>query len=261
MALLDSIVGLAGTAVFQRTFLLETNTDNGIPRLIIVLDSVQEEEPTYEADVTEHPVEQGTEVTDHIQLKNPTLRLRGTVSNTPLDLATTIGNLAAGGLSLVTDEQFRSNFINAGLQQAAGAIGSSLLQGAAFNPGTLLQGATDALARSIFLSAYERKARFDVITKRQRYETMVIESMSFPRDVSTGYQLIFELNLKHIRVVSPQIVQLGTTADSVANSATSIFGLGNQAGNPINSQTLAQVESAHSSTGFDSTLHDFKFGV
>ena len=261
MGILDPLIGAAGTAVFQRTFLMEVKTDNGIPRPLIVLDAVTEEEPTYEASVTEHPVESGPEVTDHIQLKNPTLRLKGTISATPLDLATSIANLASGGLSLITDSQFRGNFLNAGLQQAAGAIGASVLQGAALNANSLLQGSADAIARSILLSAYERRARFDVVTKRIRYTSMVIESMSFPRNADTGQQLIFELNLKQIRVVSSQTVQVGNTADSVLNSATSAVGLGSQGLTPLSASSATQVASVQSSTGFNSTQAEFRAGA
>lgn len=261
MGILEPLLGAAGTAVLQRTFLLETGTDTGIPRPLIVLDVVTEEEPTYEADVTEHPVEDGPEISDHIQLKNPTLRLKGTISATPLDLATSIGNLVSTGLGILTSSQTRANFFNAGIQQAAGAIGASLLQGAALNPSSLISGSADAMARSIFMSAYERKARFDVVTKRVRYPNMVIESMSFPRDKDTGQQLIFELHLKQVRIVSSQVVKIGTTSDSVLNSATSLLGLGSQGTTPLSADSSAQVNGTLASTGTNGTLSEFQVGA
>lgn len=261
MGILNPLVAAAGTAVFQRTFLMESKTDNGIPRPLVIFDAVLEEEPTYEADVTEHPVESGPEVTDHIQLKNPTLRLKGTVSATPLDLATSIGNLIGGGLSLITDSQFRGNFLNAGIQRAAGAIGATLLQGAALNAQSLISGSPDAIARSILMSAYERKARLDVVTKRVKYTSMVIESMTFPRTAETGSQLMFELQLRQVRIVSAQSVQVGNTADSVLNSATSLLGLGSQGLTPLSDQGATQVASTNSSTGFNATQAEMRAGA
>lgn len=258
MGVLSALVGAAGTAVFQRTFLIETKTDNGIPRPLLVFDVVHEEEPNYEAEVTEHPVESGPEVTDHIQLKNPTLRIKGTVSATPLDLSTSIGNLISGGFSLITDSQFRGNFLNSGLQVAAGAIGAKLLHGASLDASSLLQGSADVIARSILMSAYERRARFDVVTKRVRYSSMVIESMTFPRTAETGQQLIFELQLKQIRVVSALSVQVGNTADSVLNSATSLIGLGSQGLTPLGTDASAQVSATNASTGFNSTRSELR---
>ena len=123
MGLLDGLIGAAGTAILQRTFLLEVGTGNGVPRPLIVLDVVKEEEPEYTNQITKHPLEQGEPVTDHIQPENPTLRLKGTVSATPIDLSTSIANLASGGLQLITSSQARANFLNTGLQSTAGALG------------------------------------------------------------------------------------------------------------------------------------------
>jgi hypothetical protein len=225
---LGALAGALGTAVLQRTYFLEVDTPIGIPRLLIVLDAVTEEEPEFTADVTENPVEDGNEVTDHIQLKAPTLRLRGTISNTPVDLSTSIGNAIAGGIDLITSGQARSNFLNAGLQQAASIGGAALMGGASATTGAALAGAADAIARTAFLDCYNRRARFDVVTKRQRYEGMVIETLRFPRDQSTGYQLAFEVELKKIRIVKSLTVQVASVAESVLNSAVGALGLGQQ---------------------------------
>jgi len=229
MGLLGALAGAAGTLLLGRTFLLETETQSGIPRLILVIDAVTDEEPVYEALVTQHPVEDGPEVTDHIQLKNPTLTIRGTVSNTPIDLSNTVGNLLAGGIGMATSSQFQANFLNSGVQQAAGMVGGKLMGSAGMSAGGVLAAALDAIARAALLSAFERKARFDVVTKRQRHTGMVIQKLSFPRDKETGYALMFEMDMIHIRVVSPLAIKLGSVAGSVANSAISKVGLGNQA--------------------------------
>jgi hypothetical protein len=41
------------------------------------------------AEVTEHPVEQGAPVTDHIRPNNPTITVEGVISNTPVTVPTT----------------------------------------------------------------------------------------------------------------------------------------------------------------------------
>jgi hypothetical protein len=225
---LGALAGAVGTALLQRTYFLEVDTPSGIPRMLIVLDAVTEEEPEYTADITENPVEDGNEVTDHVQLKAPTLRLRGTISNTPIDLSTSIGNALAGGISLITSGQARSNFLNAGLQQAASMGGAALMGAATGGLGGALSAAADAIARTAFLDCYNRKARFDVVTKRIRYEGMAIERLAFPRDSETGGQLAFEVELKKIRIVAPLKVQVASLAESVLNSAAGALGLGQQ---------------------------------
>jgi hypothetical protein len=49
----------------------------------IVIDAVLEEVHALEAQVTEHPVESGRSVVDHVQVLSDSLRLEGIISNTP----------------------------------------------------------------------------------------------------------------------------------------------------------------------------------
>lgn len=243
-SVLGAIASAAGTGLLQRTYFLQTNTATGIPKLLVVLDAVTEEAPEFNADVTQHPVESGPEVSDHIQLKNPTLTLKGTISNNPIDLQTSVGNLLAAGLDLATSSQFRDNILNTGLQQAAGIAGAQLL-GNASNPlNAGLTAAADAVARSIFLDAYEQRTPFDVITKRQRYESMVIQSLKFPRDSNTGFQLVFEVTLVRLRIVSPLTVEVSNVAESVVTSATGNTNLGAQATKGVSDQANAQINKS-----------------
>jgi hypothetical protein len=241
---LAPLVGAATSAALQRTYLMQMQTATGIPKLLIVLDVVKEEEPKYTADVTKHPVESGPEVSDHIQLHNPTLRLKGTISNTPLDLSSSIGNLIAGGIAAVTSSQARENILNTGLQQAASIAGAALMGGAADPLSAGLAGSADAIARTILLAAYQNKLPFDVVTRRQRYTNMVIESLSFPRDAATGYQLIFEIEMTALRIVSPLQVQLIQLAESVIPGATPSADLGSQTGGGVSSQTATAVNGS-----------------
>jgi hypothetical protein len=50
----------------------------------VTIDATISEEHSSEADVTEHPVEQGSAITDHIRAKPRRLTLNGVISDTPL---------------------------------------------------------------------------------------------------------------------------------------------------------------------------------
>jgi len=241
MAFLGALVGAAGTALLQRTYLMENNA-SGIPTLLFVFDAVTSEAPEYSAQVTEHPVEDDPEITDHILLKNPTLAISGTVSASPLDLSTQIGNLVSGGISTVTSSQFRSNILNSGSQQVASFAGAKLLGNSA-TP-NLAGGLADSLARSLLISAIERKARFDVITKRQRFESMVIQNLKFPRDSQTGAQLIFEIEMIRIRIVKPLGITVASLNEQVANSANPFSKLGNQSPKGVSSALSGSASSS-----------------
>ena len=246
---LDQLFGAAGTVGLQRTYLLETRTDNGVPRVLIVFDAITNEVPAYESDVTEVPVEEGPEVTDHIQLKNPRLKLQGNVSQTPLTLQQTVAAVVASGVSLATSSQFRENALNSGVQNLAGVAGASLLGNAA--GGDLTQGLADALARAALLDAWQRRARFNVITKRQQFNDMVIQKMSFPRDSNTGDQIVFDLDLKNIKVVSPLTVQLDTVSEDVVTSATGNADLGQQSKSAFDATTEAAADKTFAKSVFD----------
>lgn len=240
---LNDLIASAGRAVLQRTYLLERETFNGIPRVLIVFDAVTNEDPTFEADVTEVPVEEDAEVTDHIQLKNPRLTLQGVISNSPLDLQTSIGNLVGGAAEAATAAQFRQSILNTGLQQASGVASAAIL-GQSISPGGVAAGAADAIARSLLLSAYERKARFDVVTKRQRYGSMVLQKMQFPYASDTGQQLRFILEMKQVRIVAPFKVKIDTVSEDVVTSAVDKTDLGRQASSAFNANTEEAVNQS-----------------
>lgn len=229
--------------ILTRTIFLQTRTATGIPAPLAILDVVKEEIPEYEAMVTEHPVEEGPEVSDHIQLKNPTLRLKGVMSNTPLDAGIAIGNVLAGGLAAISSSQARSNLLNAGVSQAVGIIGANL-QNKTANVAAGIAGAMDAVTRTILLNAYENRMPFNVITKRQRYKDMVIERMSFPRDENSGAALYFEILLKHLTIVAPLKVQLTQVAENTINTAVPATNIGGQATQAVSPQLQSAVQGS-----------------
>jgi hypothetical protein len=241
MGVLDALLGAAGTAILQRTYMLQNqqNTLFGIPTPLAIFDAIIEENPEYTADVTQHPVEAGTEVTDHIQLKNPTLKIKGVMSNSPIDLSNSVANVLAGGLALVTSSQFRSNILNTGLQQAAGFAGAALLGNA--SGGGFLGGALDSLARSLLIGAFESKQIVDIVTKRQKYSSMAIQSLKLPRDSNTGYAVVFEIDLVQIRIVSPISTLLSSVAEDVVTSASGSTNLGSQASAGVSSATSSSA--------------------
>lgn len=50
----------------------------------MVIDAALREEHSFEADVSEHPVESGADVTDHVRARPPVVSIEGIVSDTPL---------------------------------------------------------------------------------------------------------------------------------------------------------------------------------
>jgi len=233
--------------VISRTVLIQMNTATGIPIPLAILDVVKEERIDYDAEITDHPVERGMEITDHVQLKNPSLHLKGTISNTPLDLSVAIANLAAGAYAATlsaTSSQMRTNLLNSGLSQGMGMIGTAL-QGKAGNTlSSAYVGAVDAVSRAILLSVYQARLPFSVITRRQRFDNMIIQKMSFPRGEDTGYSLAFEMDLRQLRIVSPLTSNSNQLDEKIISSASSTTNLGSQATQSVSPQMAASIKSA-----------------
>lgn len=239
-----SLVQLGSAAVrgaLGRSFLLE-KLPNGIPKTVIIFDVVNEETPEYNADVTMMPTEEGEELTDHIQLKNPTLKLEGRISQTPIDLEVQALNIASGGLEALTNPASRSNFLDSGINAIGGSIGASLLgRGEAEDP---LSGLTDGIARTALLTAYEKRGRFTIVTKRKQYENMVISSMKFPYNKTTGLALDFVISFQQIRIAKPFSVDLKSVGNSVVSSATSEVKQGSKVTNAVSSAKEGKLQSS-----------------
>lgn len=68
---------------------LVTILDQDSRQLVLTLDASLSESHSAEAEATDHPVEQGANITDHIRPKPQMLTIEGFVSNTPSDSAQT----------------------------------------------------------------------------------------------------------------------------------------------------------------------------
>ena len=237
-------LGVGIGQILSRTVFIQPNGPAGIPIPLAVLDVVKNEVVDYDAEVSEHGVEEGPEVSDHVQLHNVTLRLKGTISSTPLDLSVAIANLAAGAYAAVTDNQARSNLLNSGFSQSIGMVGAAL-QGNAGNVGaSAFSGAVDAVSRTILIAVWQARMPFTIVTKRQTYPNMIIKRLSFPRDQETGYALDFEMDIKQMRIVSTLKVQKNSVGEDVISTASSSTGLGSQSTSEANSQIQSQVQQS-----------------
>lgn len=243
MAFIAALANGAGQ-ILGRTLLLQPNTASGIPVPMAVLDVVKQEAIDYDAEVTDHPTEAGPEVSDHVQLLPIMIRLKGTISNTPLDLSVAIANIAAGAYASITSAQARSNILNSAFSQSAGIIGASLQGNAGDFASSAFAGAVDAVSRTILIAAWLNKTPFTLITKRQSYPSVVIKKLRFPREEETGYTLDFEMDIKQIKIVTALTVLKQSVSENVISSASSSVGLGSQ----VTQVASAQVQSAVASS-------------
>lgn len=129
------------------------------------IDAEISSEHQFDSEVTEHPVEKGGDVTDHVRAKPIVLTIEGVVSDTP------IGALAAR----------RNQF--------------TIVDGEAF-----ALPSDEALAR--LLQIRDNREPVTVETSLRVYENMALESLSTTRDAATGDCLRFRATFRQLELVT-----------------------------------------------------------
>lgn len=142
----------------------------------VELDASVSEVHTADAEITEHPVEAGANISDHIRQKPDTLTMEGLVSNTPLPAPS-------------SDLTFR---------RTAGSV--------QFDSRSELEPARAGTAYRDLLSIKESGTLVTVVTALRVYERMAIKNLSVPRDVKTGQAVRFTAQLVQVLTVESKTV-------------------------------------------------------
>ena len=150
-----------------------------VPTLIdtLALDAAISETGTFASQVSEHPVEVGSNVVDHVRPQAAEIRIDGVVTDTP------------------------ATVVQARRATAALGAGDGL-------PGDYTGRAQAALT---FLIALRENPRLVVVaTKQWVYEDMAMTSLTIPNDRATGDALRFTATFRHVRTVSLRRVVIRT---------------------------------------------------
>lgn len=145
------------------------------PTLIgdLAIDCTVTETHTATSTVTEHPVESGAKITDHIRPDPVQLSITGIVSDTPIGSRQVQRSIAVGGASVQVTQQ---------------------------EPPT----STTGYARAAWakLDAIRTAAKpVKVVTRDKTYESMALVSLSVPKEAKTGGALYFTAQFKQVRIV------------------------------------------------------------
>lgn len=147
------------------------------PRIgTLELDAAVSETHQQEVDVTEHPVERGSPVSDHLRPKPIQITIEGVISDTPL------AGTEFAGLSSV----------------------ASIITGAA--PSRRNSRSESALAA--LQDLVDKQELITIVTGLRSYEDMAITSVTVPRSPSNGASLRFSIQARQVRQVSLQTVSV-----------------------------------------------------
>ena len=139
----------------------------------LALDCTVTETHTATSTVTEHPVESGAKITDHIRPDPVQLSITGIVSDTPIGSRQVQRSIAVGGASVQVTQQ---------------------------EPPT----STTGYGRAAWakLDAIRTAAKpVKVVTRDKTYENMALVSLSVPKESKTGGALYFTAQFKQVRIV------------------------------------------------------------
>jgi len=141
----------------------------------VFVDCTHLEEIEFSNTITDHPIEDGAALADHIY-KNPVkIKVEGSITESPIDIIQTAGKIT---------EFFSGNILN---------NAKNMLQG---------KGQKQLTAYETLKNMRDSRSVFDVVNYLDTFRNMIIENLTFSRDNKTGDRLFFIAELKQISTPS-----------------------------------------------------------
>lgn len=159
---------------------------------IISFDAIQREEFEYNAKITKSPIEDGSNVTDHIILENPILKLQVFITNDPIDRDTRLKGAAISGLLKSIRE--------AGAEDAASLVYD--VYGNPFQADDMRASIHDKLKKIM----WDRRP-FNVVSKHYTWKNYVISYISGAFEANA--KMSFDINLEQIKTISSEETLIG----------------------------------------------------
>lgn len=151
------------------------------------------------AEVTSNPIEDGSDVSDHVRLGNIQISIEAIVSESPVNLLAAAGGLAAGAAS-----NFLGSAVGGFLTTAAvTAIGSVA--------GMIANRRKDDIqypekAYNYLLELRKKRIPFTVVFNKKSYDNMILKTISRPEKAENGESLMFTATLEQIQIVQTKTV-------------------------------------------------------
>lgn len=173
----------------------------------IVVDATVRETHLSECGITKNPIEDGAQITDHVQVVPKKLTVEGVISDTPL------------GFAFISNIQ---NFVRTVTTIFGGRSRS--------------QDAYDDMVK-----LQESRRPFTVITNLKRYENMIMASLSVPRDASTGGAIHFTAELQQIIIVKSE--EIANLSDDARNIGAKTRNAGQKVTEPVSADAQVATRS------------------
>jgi hypothetical protein len=201
----------------------DTGNASTVPVVTVELDASVTETHSLANTVTDHPVEDGVNVSDHSRPEPDALTIEGIVSNTPFSTSTQTRAVNSGSVTFDTTSEANVPRDQPGYAEEAYRKLRQLR-----DEGVLCT----------------------VVTTLRTYTSMAITSVSVPRDSKTYDALRFSITFKRVVVVKNKLTRTRVSRDSRAGDKTKT---GNQATKNTEvekSRLAAAVDGAAGKDGF-----------
>lgn len=185
----------------RRVSLLYLSGEDAEALELLKIDATRAEEHSFKAKATQHEVEDGANISDHVIKSGRTVTINGVISDDPITIAAAaIGNLAGITGSLV------------------GGLGGAVATGAVSKLGSELisngsKPSKDAI--DILEYIYEENIPLMITTSIKTYTNMIMESLNIPRNVRNANSLEFSASFREIRIVENEVVEIPVSATEV----------------------------------------------
>lgn len=155
-------------------------------RAVLIVDCTTAGEITQSADIAEHPIEDGSTISDHVTVKPKMFSMTGLISNHPI----IAGSAGTTEVSLVSAPAF--------------GVNSFLVEGTSGDDVSDENRMYSAYGMLSEMLSLKRLCR--IVSDLEVMENMVCQSASFPRDALTATTLKFSLTFKQVKIVSAEYV-------------------------------------------------------
>lgn len=186
----------------------------------IAFDTLIEEDPSAEAELTSHPIEDGSTVSDHVILAPMHLSISARVSNTPIRLPRTQNRGATGAVSPMDLQGVtRTEFTRKASENEAAQLTRTQVQASA----QVLQFSApmDRVrdVHSALLDLRASRVPVSVVTSIRQYDSMILLKVGAPRSAEDGDGITFALEFGELIVVTTRLVDAPTPSQDRGHRA------------------------------------------
>jgi len=232
--------GAKARTEFQSMVFIESgNTHVREKKDVLTLDATIETNHNFVARTSEHPIEGGENVVDHVDLRPASITVRGVMSKEPLTIVSALIGNFAGASSIATE----GRGLGLGI---AGNVAQSQL-GGYLQESIYGDRAKDSL--ETLLTMYAEKRLIDVVTKLRVYQDMIIESISIPSNITHGDAIEFTANMRAVQIVESETATISekisaTNTPTPADKADK----GRQAAKNVSDQKIDDIKKGATTT-------------